>query len=145
MAMVSSVNDLVCFNNKGEKRLMAVRDWSLITRRGGATKWENCGSDTLLHTHARQGKTFSAPLLKSGHFLRPPTSMAKTSSSRIKTTPKLVVPPPPLQHGLNFFRRPFHRGKTLHAPPPLSFCNLPPPPLSVISDQSLNISEDQSK
>ena len=35
--------------------------------RGGATKWENRGSET-----SRQGKTFRAPLLKSGNFFRPP-------------------------------------------------------------------------
>ena len=31
------------------------RDWSLITGRGGATKWENRGSETFCHTPSRQG------------------------------------------------------------------------------------------
>ena len=47
---------------------------------------------------SRQGKTFRAPLLKSGHFLCPPPSnMAKTSSYSVKTTPTLFVSH--LQHG----------------------------------------------
>ena len=41
-----------------------LKDWSLITGRGGATKRENCGSETLYAS--RQGKTFRAPPLKSG-------------------------------------------------------------------------------
>ena len=51
--------------------------------------------------------------------------MAKTSSSRAKTTLKLFVPPPP-----------FRRGKT-SLPPHLPFCSPPPPLLfPVIYDQS---------
>ena len=65
---------------------------------GGATKWENRESETFCATPSRQGKTFRAPpLLKSGNFTRPPYNMAKTSSYRIKSTPKLFVPP--LQNG----------------------------------------------
>ena len=56
-----------------------IRDWSLITGRGGATKQENCGSETFCAPPSRQGKTFCAPLLKGGNFLRPPITMAKTS------------------------------------------------------------------
>ena len=47
-------------------------------------------------------------LLRSGNDLRPPSNMAKTSSYRIKITPKLVVPP--LQHGKRFFSPPFSKG-----------------------------------
>ena len=39
---------------------------------GGATKWENRESETFCATPSRQGKTFRAPLLKSGNFTRPP-------------------------------------------------------------------------
>ena len=42
-------------------------------------------------------KLFAPPLLKSGKFTRPPYNMAKTSSYRVKSTPKLFVPP--LQNG----------------------------------------------
>ena len=98
-----------------------IRDWSLITGRG-ATKWENRRSETFLPP-SRQGKNFRAPLLMNGNFLTPPPfNMAKTSSYRIKTTPKLVVPP--IQHGYKLLRPPFNRGKTSHAP--LPFCSPPP-------------------
>ena len=46
----------------------------------------------------QNGKIAGPKLLKSGNFTRPPPyNMAKTSSYRVKTTPKLVVPP--LQNG----------------------------------------------
>ena len=67
------------------------------------------------------------------HFV-PPCNMAKTSSYRIKTTPKLVVPPP--SAWLKLFPFPLFVKVKLHVPPPLRFCS-PPPPLPVISDQSL--------
>ena len=44
-------------------------------------------------------KLFVPPLLKSGNFSCSHYNMAKTSSYYVKTTPKLFVPPPPLQHG----------------------------------------------
>ena len=59
-----------------------------------------------------------------------------------KNTPKLVVPPP-LLAWLNLFLPPppyFCRGKTSHAPPPSRFVAPRPPPLPMISDQSLVIS-----
>ena len=43
---------------------MSIRDWSLITGRGGATKWENRGSETFCAPPSRQGKTFRAPPFK---------------------------------------------------------------------------------
>ena len=65
---------------------------------GGATKWGNRGSETFCAPPlSGHGKTFRAPLLKSGNFSRPPYNIAKTSSYHVKTIPKLVVPP--LQHG----------------------------------------------
>ena len=39
--------------------LMTLREWSLIGRGGGgggATKWENCGSETFCTTHPHQGR-----------------------------------------------------------------------------------------
>ena len=61
-------------------------------------------------------KLFSPPLLKSGNFSRPPYNMAKTSSYRVKTTPKLFVPPP--SAWLKLFPPPLFIGVKLHVPPP---------------------------
>ena len=73
---------------------LKVRDWSLMTRRGG-------------YKMGKWGWSPPTPIfLKSANFLRPPPfNMAKTSSYHVKTTSKLVVPP--LRLGLNFFRTPF--------------------------------------
>ena len=108
--------------------IWAFRDWSLITGRGGY----KIASPKLFATPpSRQGKTFGAPppFLKRGNFLPPPPFyMAKTSSYRIKTTPKLVVPSPPPSAWLKFLLPPppfFRRGKTSCAPPPV--CSPPPP------------------
>ena len=68
---------------------------------GGATKWENRGSETFCAPPPplRQGKTFCAPPFKELKLFHapPPFNMAKTSSYCIETTPKVVVPP--LQNG----------------------------------------------
>ena len=58
-------------------------------------------------------------------------NIAKTSSYRVKTTPKLVEPPPPFGMARTFYPPPFlffffHRGKTSYAPPPLRFCSPTP-------------------
>ena len=89
----------------------------------GAQNGKIMGPKLFAPPPSRQGKTFRAPPFKEWKlFAPPPYNMAKTSSYCIKTTPKLFAPPP-LQHGLN-------------PPPHLPLCS-PPPPLSVISDQSL--------
>ena len=98
-----------------------VRDWSLVTGRGGATYWENTRSETICAPPPQDRvKLFAPPPPFKGLKLfvphPPPITMAKTSSSRGKSTLKRFVPP--LQHGSNFFRPPFHRGKTSLAPPP---------------------------
>ena len=73
---------------------------------GGATKWENRGPETFCAHPSRQGKTFRAPPpFKEWKLYALPYNMAKTSSYRVKTTPKLFVPP--LQNSSNFFRPPF--------------------------------------
>ena len=75
-----------------------VRDWSLITGRGGGYKMGKSRVRNFLRPPTQDGvKLFAPPLLKSGNFSHPPYNMAKTSSYCVKTTPKLVVPP--LQHG----------------------------------------------
>ena len=58
--------------------------------------------------------------------MRPPYNMAKTSSYRVKSTPKPFVPP--LQNGSNFPPPPLFVGVKLHVPPPLPFCSPPPSP-----------------
>ena len=60
---------------------------------------------------SRYGKTYYVLPFKGWKLFSPPFSMKKTSSSRVKTTVKLCVPPPPTQHDSNFFRPPFCRGK----------------------------------
>ena len=52
---------------------------------GGATKWENRGSETFCAPPSRQGKTFCPPPFYRVAFFcaPPPITMAKTSSSRI--------------------------------------------------------------
>ena len=87
----------------GQFGMYLFRDWSLITGRGGATKWENRRSETVCAppSTSREGKTFCAhPPLKSGNFLRPapPFNMAKTSKLPRKNDPKTFCPPL-LQHG----------------------------------------------
>ena len=75
-----------------------LRDWSLITGRG-ATKWENCGSKTFCAPPPPQNrvKLCVPPFKRRKLVVLPPIAMAKTLSSHIKTTSKLVVPH--LQHG----------------------------------------------
>ena len=86
--------------------------------RGGATKWENRGSETFCAPPPQDRvKLFTPPLLKSGNFSRPPYNMAKTSSYRVKTTPKLFAPPPP-SAWLKLFPPPLFVGVKLHVPPP---------------------------
>ena len=63
------------------KRGAAVlRDWSLITGRGGLQNGKNRGSETFCAPPSRQGKTFCAPPFKDWKLLAPPYNMAKTSS-----------------------------------------------------------------
>ena len=88
---------------------------------------------------SRQGNTFCAPLLKSGNFLRPPplpsSIWLKLPSYCIKLPQNLLCPPP-----FSMAKTPpppfFRRDKISHAPRPSSFV-APPPPLPIISDQSL--------
>ena len=76
-------------------------------REGEATKWENRGFDTFCVPPEDRVNLFApTPLLRGGNFLRPPITMAKTSSSRVKTTSKLFVPPPP-SAWLKLFPTPF--------------------------------------
>ena len=51
-----------------------LRDWSLITGRGGATKWENRGSEFFLPPPPPQDrdKTFRAPPFKEWKLFTPP-------------------------------------------------------------------------
>ena len=86
------------YSSTGSRR--GVRDWSLITGRGGgAKKWVN-------------------------H----PFNVAKTSSYRVKTTPKLGVPPPPFSIAKTCCAPPpFFVGVKLHVTPPPPFWSPPSP------------------
>ena len=73
---------------------------------------------------SRQGKTCCTPPFQRVETFRapPPYNMAKISSYLVKTTPKLVVSPPPFSAWLKLFASPpplFRRGQTSHAPPPV--------------------------
>ena len=112
-----------------------LRDWSLITGRGGGYKIGKSRVRNFLRPPPQDKvKLFTAPLLKSGNFLHPPPyNMAKTSSYCVRTTPKLLRPPPP-SAWLKLCPPPLFIGVKLHVAPPSRFV---PPPLSVLSDQSL--------
>ena len=74
-----------------------LRDWSLITGRGGLQNGKIAGPKLFAPPPQDRVKLFAPPLLKTGKFTRPHYNMAKTSSYRLKSTPKLFVPP--LQNG----------------------------------------------
>ena len=68
----------------------------------------------------RRGKTFRAPPFKEWKLFTHPYNMAKTSSYRIKTTPKLFVLSPPFSMTKKTSPPPpFRSGKTSRAPPPI--------------------------
>ena len=81
----------------GRQTFSSLRDWSLITGRGGLQNGKITGPKLFAPPPQDRVKLFAPPLLKSGSFSCPPYNMAKTSSYRVKSTPKLFVPP--LQHG----------------------------------------------
>ena len=74
-----------------------VRDWSLITGRGGLQNGKIAGPKLFAPPPQDRVKLFAPPLLKSGNFTRPPYNMAKTLSYHVKSILKLFVPP--LQNG----------------------------------------------
>ena len=136
--------------------LNTLRDWSVITWRGGY-KMGKSRVRNFLHPPSQQDKTFRAPFLKSGNllrppflksgnllrppflksgnFLRPPFNMAKTSSYCIETTSKLFVPPPPPFSMAETLSVPLFAGIKLNMPSRSSICT--PHPFPVISYQTL--------
>ena len=80
-----------------------LREWSLITGRGGGGY--------------KMGKSLVQNLLC------PPTTMTRTSSSRVKTTPKLLCPPCSMAKKNS---APLFEGIKLHLPPP-------PPPFCFVT------------
>ena len=127
----SSVRRITCFFLVAVSRRCAnIRDWSLITGRGGGYKMGKSRVRNFLRPPPQDRvKLFVPPLFKSGNFTRPPPpyNMAKTSSYRIKTTPKLFVAPPPSEW-LKLCPPALFIGVKLHMPPPLPFCSPAPPP-----------------
>ena len=110
-----------------------LRDWSLITGRGGGYKMGKSRVRNFFAPPPSQDrvKLFTPPLLKSGNCSRPPYNMAKTSSYRVKTTQNFLCPP--FSTANTFSAPPFRRGKSSRVPP----SRFVAPPLPVISDQSL--------
>ena len=95
---ITSGKDNICFQKK-KKNFVShmLRDWSLITGRG-VQNGKIAGPELFVPPPpSRQGKTFHAPVLKSGNILGPPFDVAATSTYYVKTTPNLFVSP--LQHG----------------------------------------------
>ena len=125
-------------SNLLQYNVITIRDWSLITGKGGY-KMGKSQVRNLLHPPSRQGKTFCDPLFKSGNVLRPPFNMAKTSSyhTKLHKLPQNVVCPP-FSMAKHFSTTPPFIGVKLHIPP-FRFCS---PPLPVISDQSLRLGAD---
>ena len=107
---------------------------------GGGYKMENCGSKTFCAT-PQDGKTVCAPNFKKWKPFVPSPLSVWLNHSRVKITPKLLIPPPPSPEWLKPSPPPppsFHRGKFSPAWPPSSLI-VPPPPLPVIDDKSLNL------
>ena len=92
-----------------------LRDWSLITGRGGLQNGKITGPKLFAPPPQDRVKLFAPPLLKSGSFSCPPYNMAKTSSYRVKSTQNFLCPP--FSTAKTFSAPPFHRGKTSRAPP----------------------------
>ena len=104
---------------KKRRNTPSLRDWSLITGRGGGLQNGKIAGPKLFAPPPQDWvKLFAPPLLKGRNFLRPPNTMAKTSSFRVKNYLKTFCAPPPAWLKL-FPPPPFRRGKTPHAPPPV--------------------------
>ena len=96
------------------------RDWSLITRRRGASTWENCVSKTFCAPSPPQDRVklcAPPPPLKGGNLLRPPPPHDETPPPPLPPSAwlKPFLPPPPF----------CVQGKTSLAL--LPFCSPPPP------------------
>ena len=83
---------------------------------GGATKWENRGSETFCATPSRQGKTFRAPPLKEWKLYAPPLQYGYNFKLPRKIYPKTFCAPP--SEWLKLFPPPLFVGVKLHVPPP---------------------------
>ena len=85
------VGNLPIFSPLTPNRNCPLRDWSLITGRGGLQNGKIAGPKLFAPPPQDRVKLFAPPPFKEWIY------MAKTSSYRVKTTPNLFVPP--LQHG----------------------------------------------
>ena len=61
--------------------LSFLRDWSLITAKGGYKLGKSGVRKLVVPPPSRQGKTFCVPLLKSGNILRPPSIWLKLQAT----------------------------------------------------------------
>ena len=113
--------------------LHVVRDWSLITGRGGLQNGKKSRVRNFLHPPTQDGKSFRAPPFKEWKLHAPPLQYGSNFKLPRKNYPKTFCAPP-FRMAKTFPPPPV--GVKLHVPPPLPFCS-PPPPLPVINDQSL--------
>ena len=125
---------------------LVVRDWSLIMRRG-ATKWENCGSETFYAPppppppQDRVKRFVPQPPFKEWKLFAhpPPCPSIWLKATVYKLFQNLLCSPHPPSEWLKRFLSPLFIGVKLHMPPPSRFvATHPHPHLPVISDQSLN-------
>ena len=83
---------------------------------GGATKWENRGSETFCATPSRQGKTLRAPPFKEWKLYAPPLQYGYNFKLPRKIYPETFCAPP--SEWLKLFPPPLFVGVILHVPPP---------------------------
>ena len=105
-----------------------IKDRSLITGRGGGTKWINRRSKILAPPSLKTGlNVFTPPIFKGWQLLVPPSSMVKTQAPVLKIPQNLLCPP--LSGWLKLFPTPLFVGVKLHLPPhhPPIFAAPPPP------------------
>ena len=101
-----------------------LRDWSLITGRGGATKWENRGSETFCAPPQDSVKLSAPPPFKEWKLSAPPLQYGSNFKLQHKNYPKTYCAPP--SEWPKLFPSPLFVGVKLHVPP-LPFCSPPSP------------------
>ena len=93
-----------------------LRDWSLITGRGGLQNGKIAGPKLFAPPLQDRVKLFAPPLFKSGNFSCPPYNMAQHFKLPRKSYPKTFCAPP--SAWLKLFPPTLFVGVKLHVPPP---------------------------
>ena len=102
------ISSLVC--------LVQLRDWSLITGRGGYKMGKSRVRNFLRPPPSRQGKIFRAPPFKEWKLFAPPLQYGYNFKLPCKNYPKTCCAPP--SAWLKLFAPPLFVGVKLHVPPP---------------------------